>query len=257
MEGAPQSAPAPSPASGHAADPLSYVTVDELATEITKHVTQDNAELIGHIIASLRSREISLRDFCKQLRMVLGAGVLVRTLKGLQAAQKERGSAKPIEPAPAPAPAANDAPTCRGLSAPAAQPPPPATDAQSPVAIGASAAGTPAPAQPAPAPAQPSATASSSAAMPPVPAGVVGVLPPPTQPTPGAPTSVPPSVPVPPRAPGAPRDDEPSPGGQAIRELVPPSGPGDVALPREKLLVHALLCRKASCPMPQVRAAAD
>jgi len=69
------------------ADPMNFVTVDELSVEIQKHT---DSEILPELLALLRAKDIDLREFCKRVRMVLGAEVLINTVRGLQHSQQHK-----------------------------------------------------------------------------------------------------------------------------------------------------------------------
>ena len=62
-----------------------FISVDDLATEIQKH--HHDSDLLRRLLADLRAKRVDLKEFCKLVRMLLGAPVLVATVKGLRAAQ--------------------------------------------------------------------------------------------------------------------------------------------------------------------------
>ena len=104
---------------GGAADPMNFVTVDELSVEIQKHT---NSHILPGLLAQLRSKQIDLREFCKRVRMVLGAEVLINTVRGLQDSQHNSG--RGAAPAPVPEAGGNGS-----AVAPSASPPPAGSDA--------------------------------------------------------------------------------------------------------------------------------
>ena len=65
-------------------DALNFITVDDLAIEIQKH---HDSDLLRSLLAELREKRVDLKEFCKRVRMLIGAPVLVATVKGLQVAQ--------------------------------------------------------------------------------------------------------------------------------------------------------------------------
>ena len=69
-----------------------YITINDLATEIQKH--HHDSALLRMLVADLRAKRVDLKEFCKRVRMLLGAPVLVATLKGLQAAQSLKNDKK-------------------------------------------------------------------------------------------------------------------------------------------------------------------
>ena len=69
------------------ADALNFITVDDLAIEIQKH---HDSDLLRTLLTDLRAKQVDLKEFCKRVRMLIGAPVLVATVKGLQAAQSEK-----------------------------------------------------------------------------------------------------------------------------------------------------------------------
>ena len=92
-------------------DVLSFITVDDLAVEIQKHHDSEllrslplpltptpyprpltptpnlNPNLLRGLLGDLREKRVDLKEFCKRVRMLIGAPVLVATVKGLQVAQ--------------------------------------------------------------------------------------------------------------------------------------------------------------------------
>eukprot|EP00964_Phaeocystis_antarctica_P161865 scaffold135014_cov109-Phaeocystis_antarctica.AAC.1 len=62
-----------------------FISVDDLATEIQKH--HHDSDLLRRLLADLRAKRVDLKEFCKLVGMLLGAPILVATVKGLQAAQ--------------------------------------------------------------------------------------------------------------------------------------------------------------------------
>jgi len=154
---------------------LSTVSVEDLSTEIHRH---SNSPLLRGLLEELRTRTIDLREFCSRVRQVLGPDVLLRTVEGLQKAQ--RAKAGPGVPRAAPA-----APGAAGAVARPPKPP------------------APAPQRPASAAAQPAAE--PAARLPPAPAPPVAPLPSSLQAplsAPPAPLPLPaPQVAVPPSAP--------------------------------------------------------
>ena len=69
-----------------------FISVDDLATEIQKH--HHDSDLLRRLLADLRAKRVDLKEFCKRVRMLLGAPVLVATLKGLRAAQSLKNDKK-------------------------------------------------------------------------------------------------------------------------------------------------------------------
>ena len=72
-------------------NPLNFISVDDLSSEIQKH---HDSDLLRQLLADLRAKRVDLKEFCKRVRMLIGANVLVATVKGLQAAQKQKLLAK-------------------------------------------------------------------------------------------------------------------------------------------------------------------
>ena len=64
---------------------LNSIAVDDLAIEIQKH--HHDSDLLRTLVADLREKRVDLKEFCIRVRMLLGAPVLVATIKGLLAAQ--------------------------------------------------------------------------------------------------------------------------------------------------------------------------
>jgi hypothetical protein len=67
---------------------MNFVTVDELSVEIQKHT---DSQILPELLDLLRAKHIDLREFCKRVRMVLGAEVLINTVRGLQHSQRHKG----------------------------------------------------------------------------------------------------------------------------------------------------------------------
>ena len=67
---------------------LNFITVDDLATEIQKHHHDSN--LLRTLVADLRAKRADLKEFCKRIRTLIGAPVLVATAKGLRGAARAR-----------------------------------------------------------------------------------------------------------------------------------------------------------------------
>ena len=67
-----------------------FVTVDDLVAEIQKQLNQAGApfshELL-QLLAEFRVKHMGLKEFCGKVRLLIGAPVLMATVKGLQAAQ--------------------------------------------------------------------------------------------------------------------------------------------------------------------------
>ena len=61
------------------------VTVDDIATEFQKH--HHDSDLLRMLVADLRERRVDLNVFCRRVRMLIGAPVLLDTLKGLKVLQ--------------------------------------------------------------------------------------------------------------------------------------------------------------------------
>jgi hypothetical protein len=66
---------------------MNFVTVDELSLEIQKHT---DSRILPELLDLLRAKHIDLREFCKRVRMVLGAEVLINTVRGLQHSQQHK-----------------------------------------------------------------------------------------------------------------------------------------------------------------------
>ena len=64
---------------------LNLIAVDDLAIEIQKH--HHDSDLLRTLVADLREKRVDLKEFCIRVRMLLGAPVLVATVRGLRAAQ--------------------------------------------------------------------------------------------------------------------------------------------------------------------------
>ena len=92
-------------------NPLNYISVDDLSSEIQKH---HDSDLLRTLLADLRAKRVDLKEFCKRVRMLIGANVLVATVRGLQAAQRQKLLEKQSAPggAAAAAPAAPFCPAC-------------------------------------------------------------------------------------------------------------------------------------------------
>ena len=69
------------------ASALGFVSVEELAQEISKHHESD---LLRSQLAELRAKKIDLKKFCSNVRMMVGAQVLLDTVRGLQAKQRAK-----------------------------------------------------------------------------------------------------------------------------------------------------------------------
>ena len=67
---------------------LNFITVDDLATEIQKHHHDSN--LLRTLVADLRAKRVDLKEFCKRIRTLIGAPVLVATVKGLRGSARAR-----------------------------------------------------------------------------------------------------------------------------------------------------------------------
>ena len=67
---------------------LNFITVDDLATEIQKHHHDSN--LLRTLVADLRAKRVDLKEFCKRIRTLIGAPVLVATAKGLRGSARAR-----------------------------------------------------------------------------------------------------------------------------------------------------------------------
>ena len=67
-----------------------FVTVDDLVAEIQKQLNRTGApfshELL-QLLAEFRVKHMGLKEFCGKVRVLIGAPVLMATVKGLQAAQ--------------------------------------------------------------------------------------------------------------------------------------------------------------------------
>ena len=67
-----------------------FVTVDDLVAEIQKQLNRAGApfshELL-QLLAEFRVKHMGLKEFCGKVRLLIGAPVLMATVKGLQAAQ--------------------------------------------------------------------------------------------------------------------------------------------------------------------------
>ena len=67
-----------------------FVTVDDLVAEIQKQLNRAGApfshELL-QLLAEFRVKHMGLKEFCGKVRVLIGAPVLMATVKGLQAAQ--------------------------------------------------------------------------------------------------------------------------------------------------------------------------
>ena len=67
-----------------------FVTVDDLVAEIQKQLNRAGApfshELL-QLLAEFRVKHMGLKEFCGKVRLLIGAPVLMSTVKGLQAAQ--------------------------------------------------------------------------------------------------------------------------------------------------------------------------
>ena len=91
-------------------NPLNFISVDDLASEIQKH---HDSDLLRSLLADLRAKRVDLKEFCKRVRMLIGANVLVATVKGLQANQGKKNLEKQSAgPSAAAAPAAPFCPAC-------------------------------------------------------------------------------------------------------------------------------------------------
>ena len=66
-------------------DAPNRVTVDDIATEFQKH--HHDSDLLRMLVADLRERRVDLNVFCRRVRMLIGAPVLLDTLKGLKVLQ--------------------------------------------------------------------------------------------------------------------------------------------------------------------------
>ena len=65
----------------------SSVSVEDLACEIQRHVQSPHVPVL---LEELRNRTLDLKAFCTRVRQLLGADVLMKTVKGLQEAQKRK-----------------------------------------------------------------------------------------------------------------------------------------------------------------------
>ena len=66
---------------------LGFVSVEDLAKEISKH---HDSDLLRAQLAELRAKKIDLKKFCSNVRMMVGAKVLLDTVKGLQTKQRDK-----------------------------------------------------------------------------------------------------------------------------------------------------------------------
>ena len=163
-------------------DVLSFITVDDLAVEIQKHHDSEllrslplpltptpyprpltptpnlNPNLLRGLLGDLREKRVDLKEFCKRVRMLIGAPVLVATVKGLQVAQSmkkaqqweqqlaaNRAAASEQQLAPPFMAGAAEEPgnsTCAGAAAPPG-PAPPGPSPPGPAPAGASTGGAP------------------------------------------------------------------------------------------------------------------
>mmetsp|Transcript_4270 Transcript_4270/g.7151 ORF Transcript_4270/g.7151 Transcript_4270/m.7151 type:complete len:311 (+) Transcript_4270:52-984(+) len=67
---------------GH--NPITFVTFSEVKTEMRKHCCSNVLEAL---LCDLRNGQLHLKDFCRYVRERVGPDVLLKTTKGLQAAQ--------------------------------------------------------------------------------------------------------------------------------------------------------------------------
>ena len=68
------------------------MTVEELSEEIRKHISPDQSPHVHALLGELRARKIDLKEFCRRVRMLLGAEVLMNTVKGLQHSQQSKST---------------------------------------------------------------------------------------------------------------------------------------------------------------------
>ena len=67
-----------------------FVTVDDLVAEIQKQLNRAGAPFshaLLQLLAEFRVKHMGLKEFCGKVRLLIGAPVLMATVKGLQAAQ--------------------------------------------------------------------------------------------------------------------------------------------------------------------------
>jgi len=202
----------------------STVSVEDLAREIGRH---HDSPHVRTLLEDLRGRQIDLREFCSRVRQLLGADVLVRTVKGLQDAQKKKLEA-------AREGAANGA----GSSGTAMAAPLPSTTA---------------PTDPAPAGAaapEERAVPDSGTELPGSSAGALAHLPAPTEASSEAATAVAKTeAPAPPAAPpalGSASSSADASGANASSSSAS-KAKADNANLGTKVLIHALLCPKPQC----------
>lgn len=63
------------------------ISFDDLSAEIVKH---DHGPVVRHLLALLCAKRIDLKQFCRRVKTLVGVSVLVATVKGLQAKQRQR-----------------------------------------------------------------------------------------------------------------------------------------------------------------------
>ena len=98
--GSPSLAPPPWPTASAAAaapssssagkDPGQYVSIDDLVSEIEQCTPPDKMDLMRTLLQDLRQKNLTLKEFCKRVRMTMGEEVLRQTVGGLRRAQDNK-----------------------------------------------------------------------------------------------------------------------------------------------------------------------
>ena len=71
-------------------DPGQYVSIDDLVSEIEQCTPPDKMDLMRTLLQDLRQKNLTLKEFCKRVRMTMGEEVLRQTVGGLRRAQDNR-----------------------------------------------------------------------------------------------------------------------------------------------------------------------
>ena len=87
----PLSASAAAPSSARN-DPKQYVSIDDLESEIEQCTPPDKMDLMRTLLLDLRHKNLTLKEFCKRVRMAMGEKVLMQTVAGLRRAQENKSS---------------------------------------------------------------------------------------------------------------------------------------------------------------------
>ena len=70
-------------------DPGQYVSIDDLVSEIEQCTPPDKMDLMRTLLQDLRQKNLTLKEFCKRVRMTMGEEVLRQTVGGLRRARAQ------------------------------------------------------------------------------------------------------------------------------------------------------------------------